>query len=166
MDCRVRPMEGGGSILHCIGNFTSPVGGYIQLYHYRLIGKVDDARRRQIPWEGDGRARDSSSLREVNARKKGTAWAVPSKRLTVVMVTCGSVVKAGPHAALPETCGPSRMDKGHFCPVSRTVLCHHARCGNPRLTLVTAVSPSRWICPSHHGRRADSFDSIAGGSLY
>jgi hypothetical protein len=78
-----------------------------------------------------------------DARKKGTVWAVPFEHLAVVMATCGAVVKPGPQAALPETCGPSRMGKGHFCRASRTALCPHARRGNPRLTLVSDGNPLR-----------------------
>src|ERR1039458_4041230 len=78
-----------------------------------------------------------------DARKKGKAWAVPFEHLAVVMVTCDAVVKPRPHAALLETCGPSRMGKGHFCRASRTTLCPHARRGNPRLTLVSDGNPLR-----------------------
>jgi hypothetical protein len=78
-----------------------------------------------------------------DARKKGTVWAVPFEHLAVVMATCGAIVKPGPQAALPETCGPSRMGKGHFCRASRTALCPHARRGNPRLTLVSDGNPLR-----------------------
>ncbi len=78
-----------------------------------------------------------------DVRKKGTAQAVPFAHLAVVMVTCDAVVKPGPHAALLETCGPSRMGKGHFCRASRTALCPHARRGNPRLTLVSDGDPLR-----------------------
>ena len=78
-----------------------------------------------------------------NAWKKGTAWVVPFKHLAVVMVSCDAVVKPGPHAALLETCGPSRIGKGHFCRASRTALCPHAPRGNPRFTLASDGNPLR-----------------------
>src|SRR5450759_1285812 len=94
------------------------------------------------------------------------------------MFTSRTVVMPRRHAALLETCGRSRMDRGHSYPISRRALFHHGRRGNPRFTLVsdgnplrrlllgskknslfTAVSPSRWI--ARHTRRGNRMFILA-----